>query len=68
MKDARCIMKFVTALAAVGAVACLVVAYWDKILDVFYTVADKIEEKRANCAFCDPEFDDFADAEDTVAF
>lgn len=63
MKAARCILKLVAALAAVGAAAYLVVAYWDKILDAFYTISDKIEEKRANCCFCSSEYDDYDDVE-----
>ena len=63
MKATRCILKLVAALAAVGAVVYLAVTYWDKILDAFYTVSDKIKEKKANCAFCASEFDDFEDIE-----
>jgi hypothetical protein len=40
---------------------CLVVAYWDKIMDFFYNIADKVEEKKSACF--DPEFEDYADCD-----
>lgn len=67
VKAARCILKIVAALAVIGAAAGLVITYWDKILDAFYTVREKIDEKRAyfcDCdCDCDCECDDFADEE-----
>ena len=61
MKVARFVLKIVAAAALVSAVVCAVIAYWDKILELFYTVADKIEEKKANCC-CPSEFEDYDDA------
>lgn len=66
MKAARFIMKCVAFGLVVGAAACAIIAYWDKITDLFYNLADKVEEKRAacKCADCDDyeaydEFDDW---------
>ena len=57
-------MPFVAVLTALSAAAYLIVTYWDKILDTFYTIMDKIEEKKACCPFCaEDEFDDFEDVE-----
>ena len=58
MKTARFILKIVAAAMAAAAVACAVVAYWDKIMDLFYSIADKVEEKKANSRFAS-EFDDY---------
>ena len=68
MKAARCILKIVAALAVIGAAAGLVITYWDKILDAFYAVKDKIAEKRDYFCDCDYdcECDDFED--DVIAF
>lgn len=63
MKVARCILKAAAVIAAVSAVVCVVVAYWDKIVDGFYAIADKVEEKKANCCFCSSEYDDYDDGE-----
>lgn len=60
MKAARCILKIVALAMVVAAAACAVAAYWDKIVDVFYTIADKIEEKKADCRFAS-EYDDYDD-------
>ena len=40
MKVTRCVLKIVAALAVLAAVACAVAAYWDRIVDAFYTVAE----------------------------
>lgn len=65
MKVTRCVLKIVAALAVLAAVACAVAcavaAYWDRIVDAFYTVADKIEEKKASCCFESSEYDDYDD-------
>ena len=58
MKTARFILKIAALAMACAAVACAVVAYWDKIMDVFYSIADKVEEKKANCCFAS-EYDDY---------
>ena len=46
MKTARFILKIAACVAAAAAVVCAVVAFWDQIMDVIDTVADKLEEKR----------------------
>ena len=62
MKVTRCILKIAAAAASIAAIVFAVVAYWDKISDAFYTIADKLEEKKANhCRFDDPDFDDYDD-------
>ena len=64
MKVAQAILKAVAIGLVVGAAVCAVIAYWDKIVDVFYNLADKIEEKRANCCCCgSSEYDDYEDWE-----
>lgn len=62
MKVARFVLKIVAVAMIVAAAACAVVAYWDKIVDAFYAVADKIEEKKAECRFAS-EYDDYEDCE-----
>ena len=62
MKAARFVLKIVAAVMVASAAACAVAAYWDKIVDVFYAVADKLEEKKANCRFAS-EYDDYDDCE-----
>lgn len=62
MKVARFVLKLVAVLMVVAAAVCAVVAYWDRIVDAFYAVADKIEEKKAECRFAS-EYDDYEDCE-----
>ena len=62
MKTARFILKIVSTVIAVVAVVCAIVAFWDQIMDLFDTIADKIEEKRADCCFKPAEFDDYDDS------
>lgn len=62
MKVAHFVLKIVAALMVVAAAVCAVVAYWDRIVDAFYAIADKIEEKKAECRFAS-EYDDFEDCE-----
>ena len=58
MKTVRFILKIAAVAMAVAAVACAVLAYWDKIMDLFDGIADKVEEKKANCCLAS-EFDDY---------
>ena len=60
MKTARFILKIVAAVMAAAAVICAVVAFWDSIMDLFDSIADKLEEKKANCRFAS-EYDDYDD-------
>ena len=62
MKVARFVLKIVAVLMVAAAAVCAVVAYWDRIVDAFYAVADKIEEKNAECRFAS-EYDDYEDCE-----
>lgn len=64
MKVARFVLKCVAFGLSVAAAVCAVIAYWDKIMDVFYAVSDKIEEKKASkLCMADPEFADYADCD-----
>ena len=56
------ILKIVAAAMAVAAVACAVAAFWDQIMDLIDTVADKLEEKRADKCFHPAEYDDYDDS------
>ena len=58
MKTARFILKIVAAAMAAAAVICAVVAFWDSIMDLFDSIADKLEEKKADCRYAS-EFDDY---------
>ena len=60
MKTARFILKIVAAAMAAAAVVCAVVAFWDSIMDLFDSIADKLEEKKADCCFAS-EYDDYDD-------
>ena len=58
MKTARFVLKIVAAVMAAAAVVCAVVAFWDSIMDLFDSIADKLEEKKADCRFAS-EYDDY---------
>ena len=62
MKTARFILKIVAAVMAAAAVVCAVVAFWDSIMDLFESISDKMEEKKANLCFAS-EYDDYDDIE-----
>lgn len=62
MKVARFVLKCVALGLCVGAAVCAVIAYWDKIMDAFCALKEKIEEKRCGC--CASEFEDYADFEE----
>jgi hypothetical protein len=61
VKVARFVLKCVALGLSAATAACLVIAYWDKIMDFFYNIADKVEEKKSACF--DPEFEDYADCD-----
>lgn len=65
MKTARFILKIMATVMTLAAVVCAIVAFWDQIMDLFDTIIDKVEEKRADRCFEPAEFDDFADYEDS---
>ncbi len=56
------ILKIVAAAMAVAALVCAVAAFWDQIMDLIDTVADKVEERRANKCFQPAEYDDYDDS------
>jgi len=59
MKIARFLLKILALCFAAAAVACAIIAYWDKIADFFGCVKDKLEDK---VLCCHPaEYDDYAD-------
>ena len=60
MKTARFVLKIVAAVMAAAAVVCAVIAFWDSIMDLFDTIADKLEEKKADRSFAS-EYDDYDD-------
>ena len=62
MKTARFVLKLVALGLSVASVACLIVAYWDKIMDVFYSIKDKIEDKKSACLYS-AEYEDYADCD-----
>lgn len=61
MKVARYVMKCVSLGLVIGSAVCAVIAYWDKLTDAFYNLADKIEEKRAARCSEAEEYDDYLD-------
>lgn len=62
MKTARFVLKFVALGLSIATAACLVIAFWDKIMDVVDNLVDKLEEKKSE-GLADPEFEDFADCD-----
>ena len=58
MKTAHFILKIAAVAMACAAVACAIVAYWDCIMDLIDSIADKVEEKKANHRFAS-EYDDY---------
>lgn len=66
MKTARFVLKIVAAVMTLAAVVCAIIAFWDQIMDLFDTIVDKIEEKRADRCFEPEEPEDFADYDDSV--
>ncbi len=56
------VMKILTVLTVLGALACAVVLYWDKLLELAERVKSLVSEKKACC--CHREQDDYADYAD----
>lgn len=61
MKTARFVLKVVALGLSIATLTCLVIAFWDKLMDLFYGIGDKLEEKRCTC--CDSEAEDYADCD-----
>lgn len=59
MKVARFVLKIVAAALALAAAVCCVIAFWDKILEVFYCVKAKFCKAGLCCCddMCDESFD-----------
>ena len=60
MKVARFVLKIVSLCLAVAALACCVIAYWDKITEAVRFVGAKCSRKTC----CGAENDDYADWDD----
>ncbi len=54
MKIARFVLKIVALSLAAAAVVCAVVAYWDKLAQLFGCAKGKLK-----CAACTSEYDDY---------
>lgn len=61
MKLARFVLKIVAACLTVAAVACCIIAYWDKITEFVHTVGKKLG---LPCCQYASEYDDYADWDD----
>lgn len=62
MKKFICfVLKMMAVLAVVGAAALAVVAYWDKITEIFARVQARVKERTAGCRTS--EFADYQDWE-----
>jgi len=62
MKVARFVLKIVAAGLTAAAAVCCIIAYWDKIVDCFFTLRAKLQEKKKTCCFAkSSEYDDYAD-------
>lgn len=59
-KVVQFVLKLVALAAALAAVACCVIAYWDKITELFGCARERLAEKRACCCHRS-EYDDYAD-------
>ena len=59
MKVARFVLKIIALSLAVATLACAIVAYWDKLVELTQAVIDKIDEKKAS--LCPSEYDDYAE-------
>ena len=64
MKLARFVLKIVAASLAAAALVCAIVAFWDKIMEVFGCAKSKVCAKAKSCGCSFPsEYDDYADWE-----
>lgn len=63
MKIARFVLKIVAASLATAALVCAIVAYWDKIMELFGCVRTKVCAAKAKCRTCGypSEYDDYAE-------
>lgn len=67
MKTARFVLKLVALGLTVASIVCLIIAYWDKIADVFCSLAEnlenKLESRKDCCCELSREYEDYADCE-----
>ncbi len=61
MEKKHWLLKLIAAVLLLGAAACAVTVYWDKLTDLFYTLYDRIEERRADRAAVLSEYADYDD-------
>ena len=61
MKVARFVLKIVAAALTAAAAVCCIIAYWDKIVDCFFRLRAKVQEKKVCCCKKSSEYDDYAD-------
>ena len=64
MKVARFVLKCVALGLCVGAAVCAVIAYWDKITELFCTLREKCKCVCAHDDCCVSEYADYADFEE----
>lgn len=62
MKVARFVLKIVAAALAAAAAVCCVIAYWDKLAELFCRMGEKLRGKVKTCNY-PSEYDDYADWE-----
>ncbi len=62
MEKNHWLLKLIGAVLLLGAAACAVTVYWEKLVDLFYTLCDTIEERLANRAAVPSEYDDYDDS------
>ena len=62
MKVARFVLKCVALGLCVGAAVCAVIAYWDKIANLFHALREKCKCTCDDC--CVSEYADYADFEE----
>lgn len=62
MKFVRSFLQVLLILSVVATATLSVIAYWEKIVQMFDYIRNKIDEKRTGYCFCDTsEYDDYAD-------
>ncbi len=62
MEKNHWLLKLIAAVLLVGAAACAITVYWEKLTDLFYTIYDKIEERKAERAAVLSEYEDYDDS------
>jgi len=60
MKIARFVLKIVALSLASAALICAVIAYWDKIAELFHCAGSKLQEKKNRVCYAS-EYDDYVE-------